>query len=148
MWNAMRLLEGREGWKPEINLIQADSRGNWEALPSSWDGKCQDNDHRCERWALWPCAESPRIGRAYREERKVEPLPDSTPQAGPGGALRGFVLAYLWPGIFFLSLACTFSSLPNNSMLSESVRLSTKLIRWSLHLISGQWATGHLWNWL
>lgn len=37
--------DGYEGWESMITLIQADSRGNWEPLPSSQEGKCYDSNY-------------------------------------------------------------------------------------------------------
>lgn len=37
------------GLEPGINLIQADSRGNWEPPPSSPGGRCQDSNYSQER---------------------------------------------------------------------------------------------------
>lgn len=37
------------GLEAVINLIQADSRGSWEPLPSSREGRCQDSNYSKER---------------------------------------------------------------------------------------------------
>ena len=37
--------DGYEGWESMIALIQADSRGNWEPLPSSQEGKCYESNY-------------------------------------------------------------------------------------------------------
>lgn len=45
----MRLLGMREGLKSVINFIHADSRGNWEPLPTSQERKCYDSNYGNER---------------------------------------------------------------------------------------------------
>ena len=40
-----RLLGKTEGLEPVINFIHADSRGDWEPLPTSQVGKCDDSNY-------------------------------------------------------------------------------------------------------
>lgn len=74
MRDEVKLLGMREGLKPVINLIPADSRGNWEPLPCSQEKKCQDSNYSVERWFLWLHVESTRVGKTCREKRQVEPI--------------------------------------------------------------------------
>lgn len=43
-----RLLGKREDLKSVINFIHADSRGDWEPLPTSQEGKCYDSNYGSE----------------------------------------------------------------------------------------------------
>lgn len=70
----MSLLGVQEVLKSVINFIHADSRGNWEPLPTSQEGKCYDSNYGNERWFLWLDVESTQVGKAYRKKRQVEPI--------------------------------------------------------------------------
>lgn len=61
------------GLKSVINVIQADSRGDWGPLPSSQEGRCYHSNYGNERWFLWLCIEAPRVGKACGEKRQVGP---------------------------------------------------------------------------